>query len=162
MTAAADQAEELAKRLLLLSALAGRVAEAKSATKDELAQLMKPGTLLRPQIDGASAGSVSMTTGRSRAEIYDDTLFLGWVRAHHPEFVSLRPVVDDTFRADCLVVSEKAGQPVSPYGDVDVAGIRATRGEPTLSARPDKNRAADLWAAIRSTPLLDELEGETA
>lgn len=162
MTADADEADALARRLLLLSVLAGRVAEAKSEVKEQLEKLVKVGTLLRPQVGGQSAGAVSYSAGRKSAGIYSEAEFTKWVLAHHPEHVTLQPVVDPEFRAACVVASEMAGHPISKYGDMDVAGIRATTGEPSLIVRPNKARAAELWREIRVAELIGELtEGET-
>lgn len=161
MTADAEEADTLARRLLLLSVLAGRVAEAKSEVKDQLEKLVKVGTLLRPQVQGQAAGSVSYTAGKKSAAVYSDAEFTAWVREHHPEHLSLQPVVDPEFRADCVVASERAGVPVSRYGDLDVRGIHATTGQPSLIVRPNKARAAELWREIRVAELIGELdEGE--
>jgi hypothetical protein len=160
MTEPADQIDRLARRLLLLSALAKTVAEAKADTKDELHQLIRPGTTLRPVVGGKPAGSVSYTVGRVTAAVTNETAFGEWVLAHQPGEVDLVVAVKPDYRVAVLAASEEANQPCAPTGECGPdapAGIRVATAPGSLSARPDPKRAAELWHEIRTQ--ITELTG---
>jgi hypothetical protein len=154
MTRPADDVDRLARRLLLLSALAKTVAEAKADTKDELHQLIRPGTTLRPVVAGKPAGSVSYTVGRVTAAVTNEQAFADWVLAHEPGEVDLVVAVKPEYRKAVLDASEQANQPCAPTGECGPdapAGIRVANTAGALSARPDPKRAAELWHEIRTS-----------
>jgi len=160
VTDPADQIDRLARRLLLLSALAKTVAEAKADTKDELHQLIRPGTTLRPVVAGKPAGSVSYTVGRVTAAVSNEQAFADWVLANEPGEVDLVVAVKPQYRRAVLDASEAANQPCAPTGECGPnapAGIRVATAPGSLSARPDPKRAADLWHEIKTQ--LTELTG---
>jgi hypothetical protein len=154
MTGPADDVDRLARRLLLLSALAKAVAEAKSDTKEQLHRLIRPGTTLRPVVGGKPAGSVSYTVGRTAAAVTNETAFADWVLANEPGEADLVVAVKPAYRQAVLQASEEANQPCAPPGECGPngpAGIRVATGPGALSARPDPKRAAELWQEIRKS-----------
>lgn len=170
---ASPTGEELARRILLLSALGKRVEEERDALKAEIRarRLLAPGHTIHPRLaDGEAAGRVTFSTGTVRAKITDPAALAQWcVTYGYRDVVTYRPVVAEDFVAKLLEMSKAAEQPIGPGGEVGEDGpkgvaVMITGG--TLSATPDPDRADALWSEIRSalhtipgaTPILEELQ----
>lgn len=157
----ANEADELARRLLLLAALDKRVAAAIAATRASLRQLIRPGTSLKPRLaDGGPAGAVSYSVAGIKAQVADEEAFTAWVLRRYPGETHMPILVRDAFRARVLEVSEAAGVALGPGGEAaeDAPPIRMVNTSGTVRALPDKNRTAELWAEIRAGATLFELE----
>jgi hypothetical protein len=157
----ANEADELARRLLLLAALDKRVAAAIADTRASLRRLIRPGTSLKPQlVDGGPAGVVSYTVAGIKAQVADEEAFTAWVMTRYPTEVEMPVVVRPAFRAQVLEVSEAAGVALGPGGEAaeDAPPIRMVNTSGTVRALPDKNRTAELWAEIKAGATLFELE----
>jgi hypothetical protein len=148
------QVEQMAKEVLLLSALASRVTEERDRLKRQLIELVPPGTTLRPALtDGSSAGYVSRTVGGIKAMVSDAKAFAAWVQKRYTLEVSLQVTVREAFTAKVLEMSEAAGVPIGPGGEVAEdapAGIRVLNTPGSTRAVPDKANAAALWNEIRT------------
>lgn len=163
-------ADELARRVVLLSALEKRVSEQRDALKDELRtrQLLRPGNTIRPRLsDGEPAGRVTFTTGRVSAKVTDMLALAQWcVTQGYRDAVEYRPTVLEDFVAKLLEVSKVAEQPLGPGGEAGEyapKGVAVVIGQGSVSATPDMDRATELWHDIRASlfgahPLLEELE----
>jgi hypothetical protein len=147
----------LARQLLLLGALERRVKDGKAAVSAALKKAgLEPGTTLRPLLaDDRPAGNVQYTVPGTKALVADEKAFADWVQATYPANVELVVTVRPAFADVILALSQDAGQPVGPGGEVGdhaPAGIRVGQTPPQIRAVPDRARAAELWAAIRSDP----------
>lgn len=157
----ANEADELARRLLLLSALDKRVAAAIADAREGLRRLIRPGTTLKPRLsDGGPAGTMSYTVAGIKAQVADEKALAAWVMTRYPTEVDMPVVVRPAFRARLLEVSEAAGVPLGPGGEAaeDAPPIRMVNTPGVVRATPDKERAAQLWAEIRAGATLFELE----
>jgi hypothetical protein len=151
--AQAENADELATRLLLLSALEGAVAESISRTKELLAGRMTVGDLKRPRIGSAPAGSVTYANGSISASVADMPALVAWVERNYTTELELVVGVRPAFLTAILDASKEAGEPCAPDGTLDVPGVSVRRGNPRIVARPDKAHAAELWLEARANPL---------
>lgn len=162
----ADALDDAGRRLLLLSALAKRVAGAIERTKADLLRRMPAGAQLRPTLpDGTTqAGLVFRATGRISAAVTDEAALVAWLKsngyAEHVEFVQ-RPRAAALRRL--LDMAEAAGVPIGPGGEVAEnapAGIAVHESAGSgVVARPDHARAGELWAAARDD--IPALMGDT-
>src|SRR6478609_9486154 len=150
-----ERRDTLASRLLLLSVLQGKVREAIDAARKEMGQLILPGTMLRPTLDdGTPVGSVSLPLGGTKASVNDPDALARWVGKHYPTEVQLKTVVAEAFQAKVLAMSEAAGQPCGPGGEIapnapaGVTVVQTRNG--ALRVTPNKDRAAELWTAART------------
>lgn len=150
---------DLARRLILLRSLERKVTELKATLADELRHAgLEPGTTLRPPLadgDERRAGAVSFTAPQAKAAVTDEKAFASWVQEHYPANVELEVVVRPAFTKAVLDMSSTAGQPVGPNGEAgpdSPRGVMVAIGAPVLRALPDKDMAAELWAAIRTDP----------
>jgi hypothetical protein len=157
----ANEMDELARRLLLLNALKGRVEGAIADTRASLRKQIRPGTSLKPRLaDGGPAGVVSYSVAGIKAQIADEEAFTAWVLKRYPTEAEMPVVVRPAFRAQVLEVSEAAGVALGPGGETaeDAPPVRLVNTSGVIAARPDKDRAAELWAEIRAGATLFELE----
>ena len=78
----------------------------------------------------------------------------------YPTEAEMTVTVREAFRARVLEVSEAAGVALGPGGEAaeDAPPVRIVNTAGTVRALPDKNRTAELWAAIRAGATLFELE----
>ena len=154
--------DQIARQVLLLTALAGRVLEERDRLKAELG--MAPGARLKPLLsDGSAAGSVSRTVAGIKAQVGNPEAFAAWVAKRYPTEVYLPPMaVRDAFTKRVLAASEAAGVPLGPGGETAEdapAGVRILNTPGVMRVSPDKDNAAGLWAEIRrGTTILEELE----
>lgn len=146
-------ADELARRLLLLASLESAVAEAVARTKEALAHRMSPGDLKRPQIAGRPAGSVSYSAGAPRVTVTDPAALLAYVEQHYTTELELTTTIRESFLSAILEATKAAGEPCAPDGTLGVPGLSVLAGMPRITARPDKARAGELWAEARANPL---------
>jgi hypothetical protein len=148
----ADRIDALARRLILLQHLEQRVSQAKTDTKQELHQLIKPGTQLRPLLaDGQPAGVVSYPAGATRASISDADAWGEWVMRHYPTECQLIPVPRKAFQDKVLEMSKAAGVPIGPGGEVAEsapAGVKVSSFAGAVRALPAADRGPELWAEI--------------
>jgi hypothetical protein len=151
--AQAEDADELALRALLLSALIGAAQESLSLTKELLSARMTVGDLKRPRIGSAPAGRVSYANGSISASVSDMPALVAWVERNYTTELELVTAVRPAFLTAILTASKEAGEPCMPDGTLDVPGVSVRRGNPRIVARPDKARAAELWLEARANPL---------
>lgn len=149
----AESADELAARLLLLSALEGAVAESISTTKELLAGRMTLGDMKRPQIAGAVAGSVTYANGSVGVTVTNPAALTAWVEEHYTTELELTTTVRPAFLAAILEATKRAGEPCAPDGTLGVPGLSVRTGKPRIVARPDRARASELWLEARANPL---------
>lgn len=159
----ASEIEELAKGLLLLNALKGRVEESIAERKAKLRQLIRPGTSVKPVLaDGGPAGVVSYSVAGIRAVVpkENEKAFTDWVIKRYPTEVEMVTNVRAPFRAKVLEVSEVAGVALGPGGEAaeDAPPVRLVNTAGVIAGRPDSDRTAELWAEIRAGATLFELE----
>jgi hypothetical protein len=157
----ANEIDELARRLLLLASLKGRVEGAIADTRTSLRKLTRPGTSVKPRLaDGGPAGVVSYTVAGIKAQVADEEAFTAWVLKRYPTEATMAVSVREAFRARVLEVSEAAGVALGPGGEAaeDAPPVRMVNTAGTVRALPDKNRTSELWAEIRAGATLFELE----
>lgn len=162
MSTQSNATDELARRVLLLTALAQRVTEQRDRLKAELVGMIGPGTRLRPVLaDGSPAGYVTRTVAGIKAVVGDADAFAAWVQKRYTTEVSLQVTVRPAFTAKVLEMSEAAGIPIGPGGEVAEdapAGIRVLNTAGSTRVVPDKDNADALWAEIRdSATIMEEI-----
>ena len=156
-----DDQEQLARQVLLLTALANRVIEERDRLKAAMG--LAPGSRLQPTLrDGSAAGSVSRTVAGIRAQVGNPEAFASWVAKRYPSEVYLPPVaVREAFTKRVLEASEVAGVPMGPGGETAEdapPGIRILNTPGVVRVAPSKDNAAGLWAEMRSgATILEEL-----
>lgn len=167
MSTESNEADELARQLLLVSALQARVEEERAKLRSLMVQQLRPGTTLKPVLaDGSPAGTVLRTVAGVRAQVGDPKAFAAWVAKRYPSEVYLPPMpamaVREAFQAKVLEMSEAAGVPIGPGGEVAEdapAGVRILNTQGQLRVIPDKDNTQALWTEIRDGAwLLKELE----
>jgi len=159
--------DDLARQLLLVSALLARVAEERDKLRSLMVQQIRPGTTMKPTLaDGSPAGTVLRTVTGVRAQVGDPKAFAAWVARRYPSEVYLPPMpamaVREAFQAKVLEMSEAAGVAIGPGGEVAEdapAGVRILNTQGQLRVIPDKDNADALWREIRTgATILEELE----
>jgi len=158
--------DALARQLLLVAALLSRVKLESDKLRSLMAQQLRPGTTLKPTLtDGTPAGTVLRTVAGVRAQIGDPKAFAAWVAARYPTEVYLPPMppmaVREAFTTKVLEMSEAAGVPIGPGGEVAEdapKGVRILNTPGVLRVIPDKDNTQALWAEIRQgATILEEL-----
>lgn len=148
-----ESADELASRLLLLSALEGAVAQSIKRTKELLTARMTVGDLKRPRIGGAVAGSVTYANGAQSVTVTDEAALTAWIEEHYTTELELLVRVRPAFLEQIKEATKAAGEPAAPGGELGVPGVSVREGMPRIVARPDRAHAAELWLAARANPL---------
>jgi hypothetical protein len=103
---------------------------------------------------------VSYSVAGLRAVVSDEKAFIAWVLRRYPTEADMPVIVRPAFTAQVLEVSKAAGVPLGPGGESeeDAPPVRMVNTSGVISARPDKERSAQLWAEIRAGATLFELE----
>jgi hypothetical protein len=129
----------LARDLLVLRALADRVAAALVAAKTDTLAAMEVGERLVVKVGDTPVGTVTVTHGRVAARITDPRALLAWVKANHPTEVVTTQEVRSSFVVALLKRAKDSGEVVP--------GIDVSQGDPYLLAPVDDVAAAVIGAA---------------
>lgn len=140
----------LAVQAMALRVLADKVRERSDAVKAELAAGLDVGDRKTATLDdGTIVGSVSYARGRISARVTDPSALADWVADTYPDEVV--PQVRPAFLAAILDASKRAGQPMTPDGNLDVPGVVVGHADPYLSVRPDPDAVPALLEATRAS-----------
>jgi phage host-nuclease inhibitor protein Gam len=129
----------LARDLLVLRALADRVAAALTAAKTDTLAAMEVGERLVVKVGDTPVGTVTVAHGRPSARITDPRALLAWVKANHPTEVVPREEVRAAFVTALLGRAKSSGEVIP--------GIDVSQGDPYLLAPVDDVAAAVIGAA---------------
>jgi len=131
----------LARDLLVLRALADRVAAALAAAKTDALAAMEVGERLVVKVGDVPVGTVTVAHGRVAARITDPRVLLAWVKAEHPTEVVPREEIRSSFVAALLKRAKECGEVIP--------GVEVSQGDPYLLAPVDDVAAqviAGAWA----------------
>jgi hypothetical protein len=129
----------LARDLLVLRALADRVAAALVAAKADTLAAMEVGERLVVKVGDQPVGTVTLAHGRVAARITDPRALLAWVKANHPTEVVTTQEVRSSFVTALLKRAKDSGEVIP--------GIDVSQGDPYLLAPVDDVAAAVIGAA---------------
>jgi hypothetical protein len=185
---AAPPPDDLARRLVVLSMLGKRVAEAVAETKDRLAGSLTVGDVKKPTHPDdprLRLGSVTFAAGKVSAVVTDPAALAAWLGRRYPgkgrldwvpadkdEFEAFRETyagervghwipAEGLFEA-VLAASRAAGEPMSPDGDLDVPGVKVSEGEPYLSVRPATSVPDHAWRSVLAETAKEVTDGSDA
>lgn len=148
----------LARDLLVLKALADRVAAALTAAKTDTLAAMEVGERLVVKVGDVPVGTVTVTHGRVAARITDPRALLAWVKANHPTEVVAVEEVRSSFVTVLLKRAKDCGEVIP--------GVEVSTGDPYLLAPVDDAASqviAGAWAdgTLRlPASVLPQIEGE--
>lgn len=165
---------DTALRLIALAELRKAVSAAdKQARVDTGLERGDRKTVRHPLDSTLKLGTVTMTDPAPAARVSDQAKFTAWMQQHYPDhcredthvtgptatvievlrrhaphLLSTVVEVPDYATTEVLRLSEKAGQPCGPGGELDVPGIEVSESTPTLQVRSSPYAAAaitELW-----------------
>lgn len=148
---------EAASRAAVWSVIAAAAKARADEAKEELAALEVGDTIAatvpcrhpgNPVVIHELIGKATMTKGRAKLVITDESAFLEWVKAQHPSEVveSVNPAFVDGLKARAKDIG--LGVVIDSHGEV-VPGVAIEEGAPYVTVRKEKN-AEELVALLLS------------
>lgn len=129
--------DRLTLRAAVLKILSDRVNQAFRDAKDEVAAVLGVEGRKNAVLEDNKIASVSVAKGRT--SVSSEALLTRWVAENYPTEVETVERVRPAFLDQIKKASEAAGQPCSPFGELDVPGI--AMGDPYPMVR--KTAGAD-------------------
>ena len=167
-------ADDLARELAALVALARRVGERRDQVQTQLAARLTPGDVKKPShpLDPRlRLATITYRLGAVRAAVTNRAALDEWVVEHHPEQVDQTWVPADADEFDAYVqaypgerivrmsaeedyadavvdASKAAGAPCSPHGDLDVPGVSVAVSDPVIAVSVAKDVPDPVWRGL--------------
>lgn len=142
---------QAAVKAAVLKILNDRVAAAFKAAKEEVAQILGPEGRKNAVFDGMKLASVSVTKA-GRVSVSNEKLLIDWVAEHYPTEIEETIKVRPAFLEAIKKASEEAGEPCSPFGDLDVPGVSVGEPFPLVRKSPGADELVEkLWQEQRLT-----------
>jgi hypothetical protein len=155
---------DLALRYALLKVLVAELATAKSLADCEIRETWRPKDRLSAALpDGTVVAAVTLTSGRTTANVTDAGAYEEWVRATHPEQIETVPEttrINPDFTERLKSAARKIGTPVDAETGEIVPGIEVTTGDPypmVKLADDARDEVAKAWQAGKLTELMSGL-----
>lgn len=154
--------DALALRVAVFKALFDRVKAEYDTARATLGETLGPEGRKNAVFANQKLASISVTTA-GRVSV-DEPKVSRWCAELYPTEVEERPVIRPAFLEQLKSASAAAGEPCSPFGDLDIPGISVGDPFPSCRFAPGGREAiAELWTQGRidlSTGAIRELENE--
>jgi hypothetical protein len=156
--------QELALKFALLKVLVTELGAAKKVADGEIRDSWRAKDRLSAALpDGTVVAAVTLTSGRTTANVTDTDAYEAWVRATHPEQIETVPAttrINPDFTERLKSAARKIGVAVDAETGEEVPGITVAAGEPypmVKLADDARDAVAEAWQAGELTELMSGL-----
>jgi hypothetical protein len=126
---------DAAARAVVFQVLEQRAKELKDQARAELSTL-EPGDTLAAKWDGQLLGKATMTAGRTKLVVTDESKLLEWLQRNHPTEIVVTP--NPAYLKALETTARGVGAVIDNQGEI-VPGVELQHGDPYVSVRREKD-----------------------